>query len=91
MGYEAELIAEGKCPEVVWIPTEDGPVTGRCMGPIVEVQVPPSKMHGETEPSVVAFACEGHSQQIIGWRNQTEAETIAWEQEQYDERPGGWF
>ena len=82
MGYEAELIAEGKCPEVVMVPTEDGPVTGRCMGPIVEVEVPPSRMHGETESTRVAFACEGHSQEIIGWRNQSEAETIEWERNQ---------
>lgn len=82
MGYEQELIAEGKCPEVVMVPTEDGPVTGRCMGPIVEVEVPPDARYGETEPTRQAFACEGHSQQILGWRAQTEVETIAWERDQ---------
>lgn len=82
MSYDAELIAEGKCPEIVMIQTEDGPVDGRCMGPIVEVEVPPSRRYGETESTRQAFACEGHSQQIVGWARQTEAETIAWEKAQ---------
>lgn len=82
MGYEQQLIEEGKCPELVWVPTEDGPVTGRCMAPIVEVTVPADPRYGDTGPERVAFACEGHSTEILGWRAMSEADKLAWERAQ---------
>lgn len=74
MGYEQELLAEGKCPELVWVSTEDGPETGRCMAPIVEITVPADPRYGDAGPEVVAFACEGHSQEYLGWRAMSEVE-----------------
>lgn len=79
MSYEQELLAEGKCPDLVEIMTEDGPVSGRCMAPIVEVPVPPDARYGETEPQSVAFACEGHTQERLGWRAMSEVEKADWE------------
>ena len=64
MSYEAELIAEGKCPEVVPIMTEDGPATGRCMAPI-------------TDPEVAA--CEGHAAEIRSWHAMSEWDKRQWE------------
>jgi hypothetical protein len=79
MSYDAELIEQGLCPELVWIDTEDGRVDGRCMQPIVPVTVPPDARYGETEATTEAFACEGHAAQILSWRSQSEAERVAWE------------
>jgi hypothetical protein len=79
MGYEQELLAEGLCPEIVMVDTEDGPVTGRCQGPVVEVTVPPDRRYGETEATVQAFACEGHSAEWLNWRAMTEGERADWE------------
>jgi hypothetical protein len=79
MSYDAELIREGKCPEIVPILTEDGPATGRCLAPIVTVTVPPDSRYGETEATRAAFACEGHSEEILGWRAMPEFERLAWE------------
>lgn len=79
MSYEAELIANGQCPEVIAIDTEDGPGTGRCLGPIVTVTVAPDSRYGETEPSTAAVACGGHSQEILGWRAMSELERGEWE------------
>ena len=59
MSYESELIAQGLCPEVVPILTEDGPATGRCLAPIADFEV---------------GACEGHAAEIRGWHAMSEAE-----------------
>jgi hypothetical protein len=80
--YDARLIAEGRCPELVPIVTEDGPSDGRCLAPIVTVTVPPDPRYGETEPTTAAFACEGHSAEILGWRAMPECERLAWERRQ---------
>lgn len=85
MSYEAELIAQGLCPEVIAIDTEDGPGTGRCRGPIVTVTIPPDSRYGETAPYTAAFACEGHSQEILGWRAMTELERCEWERRHAEE------
>lgn len=81
MGYEQELIEQGLCPDLVEIMTEDGFIVGRCEGPIVTVTVPPDSRYGETEAVEVAFACEGHSAERLGWRAMTEAQRITWERE----------
>jgi hypothetical protein len=52
MTYDEQLISEGKCPELVWHQTEDGPVDGRCLAPIV--------------PG--GYACEGHTEAIKAWQ-----------------------
>lgn len=52
------------CSELIEISTEDGPMSGRCGGPV---------FGGD-------WACPGHQQQINGWRSQGEAETMEWEQ-----------
>jgi hypothetical protein len=80
--YDAQLIADGQCPELVPVMTEDGPSDGRCLAPIVTVTVPPDPRYGETEAETVAFACEGHSAEILGWRAMSEVERIAWERRQ---------
>ena len=67
MSYEAELIAEGLCPDLVWIDTEDGPVTGRCRGPLVTVTV---------DGHDVSFACEGHTAEYLYWRSLSEPERV---------------
>ena len=72
MGYEQDLIDQGLCPEVVPVLTEDGPATGRCMGPI-----PPGSMHP---------ACEGHAAEIGQWFALTEAEKLHWERQQEEYR-----
>jgi len=63
VSYDQQLVAEGLCPELVWIWTEDGKVDGRCMLPIVQG----------------GFACEGHQEEILQWRRMSEAEKCAWE------------
>lgn len=82
MGYEQDLIEDGKCPDLVLVMTEDGPVAGRCMGPIVTVTVPPDARYGDTEAEVVAFACAGHSAERLGWRAMDEQQRSAWERNQ---------
>lgn len=53
------------CSEIIQVETEDGPISGRC-----------------GTPATGDFgACPFHAAQIEGWRNQTEAETLAWERE----------
>lgn len=86
MSYDTELIAQGLCPDLVMVDTEDGPVSGRCMAPIVTVTVPADPRYGDTEPETVAFACEGHSQERLGWRAMSEPERAAWERRE----DGGW-
>jgi hypothetical protein len=76
MGYEQDLLDEGLCPEIVLVDTEDGPVTGRCKGPVEPILVGLDLGVGA---SVEAFACEGHTHQILGWRAQSEIERLAWE------------
>lgn len=82
MNYEQELIEQGLCPDLVMINTEDGPAAARCMGPIVEVTVPPDPRYGEIEPETVAFACEGHSAERLGWRALSETDKMSWERRQ---------
>jgi hypothetical protein len=53
------------CSEVVPIATEDGIVSGRCGGRVKGID---------------GFACEGHTRQIEGWREQSELDAIEWEQ-----------
>jgi hypothetical protein len=88
MSYDAQLIGEGKCPELVMIDTEDGPTDGRCLAPIVTVTVPPDARYGETEPETLAFACEGHTEEILSWRGMSEPERLSWERRQDAE--GSW-
>lgn len=54
------------CSEVIAIDTEDGPMSGRCGGPVF----------GDDG------ACRGHQAMIDSWRAQSEIETIAWERDQ---------
>lgn len=61
MTYDQELISKGKCPELVMYQTEDGPVDGRCLAPIV--------------PG--GYACEGHTAEIEAWRAMSEEERAA--------------
>lgn len=79
MSYEAELIAEGKCPELVWIQTEDGLVDGRCMRPITDKVY---MYRGYSDPVATPTqlpCCESHAEERVGWGAKTEAEKIAWE------------
>jgi hypothetical protein len=76
MGYEQDLLAEGLCAEIVLVDTEDGPVTGRCQGPVAPFLVGLDLGVGA---SFEAFACEGHTHQILGWHAQSELERIEWE------------
>ena len=77
MSYDAELLAEGLCPDLVMVDTEDGPMDGRCLLPVVEVTIPAHRHWGEDVPAeVVAFACEGHSQQRISWMTLSEPERL---------------
>lgn len=82
MSYESDLIDQGLCPDLVWIPTEDGPVTGRCMGPIVSVTVPADPRYGDMGPETVAFACEGHTAERLSWRAMSEQERYEYEYRQ---------
>jgi hypothetical protein len=79
MSYDAELLAEGLCPDLVMVDTEDGPMDGRCMRPVVEVEVPRhfSAVRGEwCEAEKVTFACEAHSQARISWMTLSEPERL---------------
>lgn len=67
MGYEAQLLAEGKCPEIVPVMTEDGPSDGRCLAPITDEEV---------------GACEGHAAEIRSWRAMDESQKAQWELDQ---------
>lgn len=53
------------CGELIRVVTEDGPGEGRCGAP--------------ADPNL--GACEPHAERIAEWRTQTEAETLAWEQQ----------
>lgn len=77
--YDQELIEQGKCADLVWVLTEDGPVTGRCQAPIVTVVISPDPRWGETEPQEAAFACEGHSAERLGWLAMSEIEKADYE------------
>ncbi len=59
-------VARVLCSEIVMVATEDGPMDGRCKGPVEMGDI---------------LACRGHASQIRGWRAQSELETVAWEQE----------
>lgn len=62
MTYDEQLIAEGSCPELVAVFSEDfGWGDGRCLAPI--------------EPG--GFACPGHTAEIEAWRAMPEAERAA--------------
>lgn len=81
MGYEQELIAEGLCPELVWVQTEDGVVDGRCLRPI---STKTYLYRGYSDPVAVPTqlpACEGHAEERVGWGAMTEAEQADWERE----------
>lgn len=55
------------CSEVISVPTEDGPVSGRC---------------GERVETKDGYACPGHTEVIEGWHLQTELEGAYWEYQQ---------
>lgn len=62
MTYDERLIAEGKCPELVPVLSEDFPPSdGRCLAPVV--------------PG--GYACEGHTAEIEAWRAMSEPERAA--------------
>lgn len=63
--YDQQLIAEGVCPEIVPVVTEDGPSDGRCLAPVV----------------ADGYACEGHTAEIESWRDMSEAERAHWERQ----------
>jgi len=71
VSYEAQLIEDGLCPEVVPVATEDGPSDGRCLLPIADAEV---------------AACVGHAREIREWRGMTELEKLAWERSHDDDR-----
>lgn len=79
MGYEQELIRDGKCAELVWIPTEDGMIDGRCMEPITD-QVFMFKAYSEpvARPTQLPM-CLGHAEAAVGYSAMTELERIEWE------------
>jgi hypothetical protein len=59
MTYDEQLIAEGKCPELVPVRSEDfGWGDGRCLAPVV--------------PG--GYACEGHTAEIEAWQALSEEE-----------------
>jgi hypothetical protein len=62
MTYDQELIANGECPELVPVFSEDfGWGDGRCLAPV--------------EPG--GYACPGHTEAIEAWRGKSEAERAA--------------
>lgn len=62
MTYDEQLIAEGVCPELVPVLSEDfGWGDGRCLAPVV--------------PG--GFACPGHTAEIEAWRGMSEPERAA--------------
>lgn len=79
MGYEQDLIERGLCPELVWVDTEDGPVTGRCQAPITDRWFM-YRGYGDAEARPVQLpACEGHAEERVGWGVMTDAEQAEWE------------
>jgi len=64
--YDQQLIAEGLCPDIVMVDTEDGPVTGRCQAPIVDHEL---------------CACEGHAAERRQWMAMSEWERAHWERQ----------
>jgi hypothetical protein len=70
VSYEAELIESRQCPEIVLVPTEDGPVDGRCLAPIEDPD---------------GFACPGHTAEIEAWAEMSEPERAAWERKHDEE------
>jgi hypothetical protein len=78
MTYDEQLIAEGQCPELVPVYSEDFPPTdGRCLAPIVPA---PDGSPG--------FACEGHTPEIWAYIN-TPLEQ-RWAEDAIAERMGYW-
>ena len=65
--YEQQLIEEGKCPELVWVHTEDGLVDGRCLRPITDEEI---------------GACERHAQERRQWMAMSEQQKALWEKRQ---------
>jgi hypothetical protein len=65
--YDALLVAQGSCPNLVLVPTEDGVVDGRCLAPITDHEV---------------GACAGHAEEIRSWRSMDEGEKAQWELDQ---------
>ncbi len=63
--YDQQLIAEGLCPEIVPVMTEDGTSDGRCLTPVV--------------PG--GYACPGHTAVIEEWRAMSERERAHWERQ----------
>lgn len=62
MTYDEQLIAEGACPELVPVFSEDfGWGDGRCLAPVV--------------PG--GYACQGHTAEVEAWRGMSEAERAA--------------
>jgi hypothetical protein len=85
MGYEQELIAEGKCAELVWVRTEDGVVDGRCLQPISD-KVWMYRGYSDPEPSPTTLPmCEGHAEERVGYGAMTEAEQATWERRQVED------
>jgi hypothetical protein len=81
MSYDAQLIAEGKCAEIVPVMTEDGPATGRCLRPITN-KVYMYRGYGDAEASPTTLPmCEGHAEEMVGWGAMSEAERLAWERQ----------
>jgi hypothetical protein len=77
MGYEQDLLDEGLCPDIVEVNTEDGPVTGRCKGPVA---VWLEGLDLAAGPSFQAFACETHTAERLHWQHMSELEKLGWEQ-----------
>lgn len=85
MSYEEDLIAEGKCPDLVWIDTEDGPQTDRCQAPVSD-KVWLYRGYGDSEARPTRLpACEGHAEERVGWGAMTELERLAWERRRDEE------
>jgi hypothetical protein len=82
MSYDAQLIAEGRCPDLVIIDTEDGPMSGRCLRPITD-KIYLYRAYGDTEAHPTTLpACEGHAEERVGWGAMSEPERAAWERRQ---------
>ena len=64
VSYEAQLIADGRCPDLVWVDTEDGRVDGRCLAPITDTEL---------------GSCAYHAAERRQWLTQDEGERLAWE------------
>lgn len=79
MSYEHELIEAGECPELVWIDTEDGPVTGRCGLPISDRVWLYRGYSDEVATPTTLPACDGHAEERVGWGVMSESERARWE------------